>query len=90
LELPREQRSGPGSDFITGYTLGLIGGVRSWMTRSRQTNRDSHHQSDDDDDDSEQRGESGSGSGSGSDELEDEVDAQIGSMIAEGAKRSGD
>ncbi|ORY65093.1 uncharacterized protein BCR38DRAFT_408837 [Pseudomassariella vexata] len=23
------------NDFITGYTLGLIGGVRSWMTKSR-------------------------------------------------------
>ncbi len=60
------------------------------MTRSRHTNRDSrHHTSDEDDDDSDSKRD-GSGSGSGSDELEDEVDAQIGNMIAEGAKRSGD
>ncbi|KZF25591.1 hypothetical protein L228DRAFT_244457 [Xylona heveae TC161] len=25
----------PGADFATGYSLGLIGGVRSWMTRTR-------------------------------------------------------
>lgn len=28
------------NDFITGYTLGLIGGVRSWMTNRRGLNRE--------------------------------------------------
>ncbi|KAK4240203.1 hypothetical protein C8A03DRAFT_31678 [Achaetomium macrosporum] len=28
------------NDFITGYTLGLIGGVRSWMTKSRRASRE--------------------------------------------------
>ncbi|MCJ1470120.1 hypothetical protein MMC07_008765 [Pseudocyphellaria aurata] len=37
LDLPRSDSPGrgPSNDFATGYTLGLIGGVRSWMTRSR-------------------------------------------------------
>ena len=29
LEIP--QYTAPGSDFATGYSLGLIGGVRSWV-----------------------------------------------------------
>ena len=29
LEIP--QNTAPGSDFATGYSLGLIGGVRSWV-----------------------------------------------------------
>ena len=31
LEVPRGDSPGPGSDFATGYSLGLIGGVRSWV-----------------------------------------------------------
>jgi choline-phosphate cytidylyltransferase len=31
LEIPRNDSPGPGSDFATGYSLGLIGGVRSWV-----------------------------------------------------------
>jgi choline-phosphate cytidylyltransferase len=31
LEIPRGDSPGPGSDFATGYSLGLIGGVRSWV-----------------------------------------------------------
>lgn len=43
-------------DLMTGYTLGLIGGVRSWMTnRRRNLNRDSRPPSDDDDDESDAR-----------------------------------
>ncbi|MCJ1460898.1 hypothetical protein MMC28_011280 [Mycoblastus sanguinarius] len=45
LDIPRpESPSGNGrasSDFATGYSLGLIGGVRSWMTRSRVSLRGS-------------------------------------------------
>ncbi|KAK1750828.1 putative choline-phosphate cytidylyltransferase [Echria macrotheca] len=37
------------NDFITGYTLGLIGGVRSWMTKSRGANRDDSRPPSDDD-----------------------------------------
>ncbi len=32
LDLPRNDSPGPGSDFATGYSLGLIGGVRSWVS----------------------------------------------------------
>lgn len=31
LEIPRATSPGPISDFATGYSLGLIGGVRSWV-----------------------------------------------------------
>ncbi|KKY27657.1 putative cholinephosphate cytidylyltransferase [Phaeomoniella chlamydospora] len=45
LEVPRRPES-PGAarrneDFATGYSLGLIGGVRSWMMRGRRPLRDS-------------------------------------------------
>jgi len=32
LDLPRSDSPGLGSDFATGYSLGLIGGVRSWVS----------------------------------------------------------
>jgi len=32
LEISRADSPGPGSDFATGYSLGLIGGVRSWVS----------------------------------------------------------
>lgn len=34
LDLPRSDSpgGGMGSDFATGYSLGLIGGVRSWVS----------------------------------------------------------
>ncbi|KAK3170939.1 hypothetical protein OEA41_003023 [Lepraria neglecta] len=45
LDIPRPESPsgsrGASSDFATGYSLGLIGGVRSWMTRSRISLRDS-------------------------------------------------
>ncbi len=36
LDIPRPDSPGPGasSDFATGYSLGLIGGVRSWVSFS--------------------------------------------------------
>ncbi|KAK3906740.1 hypothetical protein C8A05DRAFT_11505 [Staphylotrichum tortipilum] len=45
------------NDFVTGYTLGLIGGVRSWMTKSRTTSRgeESRQASDDDSEESEDK-----------------------------------
>lgn len=35
LDVPRQESPGrgPSSDFATGYSLGLIGGVRSWVSR---------------------------------------------------------
>ncbi|KAI9673269.1 MAG: hypothetical protein M1829_004334 [Trizodia sp. TS-e1964] len=53
LEIPRPESPGP-SDFATGYSLGLIGGVRSWMMRSRTNVRHSgsQAQSSESDDDS--------------------------------------
>lgn len=52
------ERAPAPNDFITGYTLGLIGGVRSWMTKSRRNLRDSRPPSDDDSesDDKNERG----------------------------------
>ncbi|KAL8955607.1 MAG: hypothetical protein Q9193_006604 [Seirophora villosa] len=43
LDIPRPESPGGGAsqDFATGYSLGLIGGVRSWMMRSRTSLRDS-------------------------------------------------
>ncbi|KAI9822769.1 MAG: hypothetical protein M1832_003002 [Thelocarpon impressellum] len=45
LDLPRAESPG-NNDFAAGYSLGLIGGVRSWMTRSR-VSRDSQRGSPD-------------------------------------------
>lgn len=44
---PTSER-GP-NDFVSGYTLGLIGGVRSWMTKNRRTVPDSSRPPSDDD-----------------------------------------
>ena len=35
LDIPRQESPGrgPSSDFATGYSLGLIGGVRSWVSK---------------------------------------------------------
>jgi choline-phosphate cytidylyltransferase len=97
LEIPRGD-NGPGSDFATGYSLGLIGGVRSWMTKSRQTNRDSGRDGGSSEDDSDERSPPRGRSGKKSmdeeagDDLETEgaVDAQISAMMDETSKRSGD
>ncbi|KXJ95068.1 hypothetical protein Micbo1qcDRAFT_130593 [Microdochium bolleyi] len=52
----------PPTEFITGYTLGLIGGVRSWMTKSQRNLQDSRPASDDESDDSEEK-QAGGGRG---------------------------
>jgi len=36
LDITRADSPGPGSDFATGYSLGLIGGVRSWVCLLQQ------------------------------------------------------
>jgi len=91
LEVPRPDSPGPGSDFATGYSLGLIGGVRSWMTRSRQTNRDSIHESDSSEEDSDEKSPAHGRNGQGerSTEEERQVDAQITAMMDENSKASG-
>ncbi|KAI0179190.1 Nucleotidylyl transferase [Hypoxylon sp. FL1284] len=55
---PGERVPAP-NDFITGYTLGLIGGVRSWMTKSRRNLRDSRPPSDDDSESEDRNNERG-------------------------------
>lgn len=40
------------NDFVAGYAVGLIGGVRSWMTKSRSRDLDSRPASDDDSEES--------------------------------------
>lgn len=54
LDIPRAEspNSRPSQDFATGYSLGLIGGVRSWMMRSRTSLRDSQPGSSESGDDS--------------------------------------
>lgn len=45
---PTTPSGGPNSkEFVTGYALGLVGGVRSWMTKNRRTVRDNRPPSDD-------------------------------------------
>ena len=55
LDVPRADSpggsNGPSNDFATGYSLGLIGGVRSWVSL-RPTN-DQQNATNDDTDDSE-------------------------------------
>lgn len=100
LEIPRANSPGPISDFATGYSLGLIGGVRSWMTGSRRTNQDSQNGSDsseEDDDKSPVRGRTGKDglavpenqSGGLSASNERKVDAQITALLDENSKASG-
>ncbi|KAG4029506.1 hypothetical protein MFRU_015g00490 [Monilinia fructicola] len=97
LEIPRNDSPGPGSDFATGYSLGLIGGVRSWMTRSRQSNRDSLQGSESSEEESDEskspRGRSGEGNFKPEEKEnevdEKQVDAQIDAAMAENAKKSG-
>jgi choline-phosphate cytidylyltransferase len=43
-------------EFITGYAVGLVGGVRSWMTKNRRTVSDSRPVSDDDSEESDSNG----------------------------------
>ncbi|KAL8706406.1 MAG: hypothetical protein Q9201_000552 [Fulgogasparrea decipioides] len=54
LDVPRAEspNGGDSQDFATGYSLGLIGGVRSWMMRSRTSLRDSQPGSSESGDDS--------------------------------------
>ncbi|RDA95867.1 hypothetical protein CP533_5148 [Ophiocordyceps camponoti-saundersi (nom. inval.)] len=54
---PISSNAGPGNskDFVTGYALGLVGGVRSWMTKNRRTVVDSQHASEDESDEAEER-----------------------------------
>ncbi|ATZ48809.1 Bcpct1 [Botrytis cinerea B05.10] len=95
LEIPRNDSPGPGSDFATGYSLGLIGGVRSWMTRSRQTNRDSLQGSESSEEESDERlsprgrNEKENFKRDENEVDEEQVDAQIDAAMAENAKKSG-
>ncbi|OAR01691.1 hypothetical protein LLEC1_05077 [Akanthomyces lecanii] len=47
-------------EFVTGYALGLVGGVRSWMTKNRRTVRDARPPSDDDSEESDEQAAVGS------------------------------
>ncbi|KAI3318024.1 cytidylyltransferase [Xylariaceae sp. AK1471] len=51
---PGERAPAP-NDFMTGYTLGLIGGVRSWMTKNRRNVQDSRPASDDESEESDSK-----------------------------------
>lgn len=45
LDIPRGPSERGSTDFAAGYNLGLIGGVRAWMARSRRNLNDSRPQS---------------------------------------------
>jgi len=49
MDNSRSESPGLQNDFATGYSLGLIGGVRSWMTRTRSRRGDQPSSSDSDD-----------------------------------------
>jgi choline-phosphate cytidylyltransferase len=55
LKVPRPGTHSGSSDFAAGYSLGLIGGVRSWMARSRRNLNESQPDSTDSDDSAEDR-----------------------------------
>ncbi|KAF2745722.1 choline-phosphate cytidylyltransferase B [Sporormia fimetaria CBS 119925] len=54
LDIPRAQDRGS-SEFAAGYSLGLLGGVRSWMARSQRNLNDSRPQSPSDEESSDER-----------------------------------
>ncbi|KAI4641184.1 hypothetical protein J4E93_008063 [Alternaria ventricosa] len=58
LDIPRANNTRESSEFAAGYNLGLIGGVRSWMARSRRNLNDSRPQSPIDDSSDEQEARS--------------------------------
>jgi len=69
--------AGSSSDFAAGYSLGLIGGVRSWMSKSRRNLNDGRVDSDSNDDTPAtspvgRRGRTGQSSST-----QDQVDAQV-------------
>ncbi|PQE07582.1 choline-phosphate cytidylyltransferase protein [Rutstroemia sp. NJR-2017a BBW] len=76
LEIPRGDSSGPGSDFATGYSLGLIGGVRSWGSDSSE-------------EDSDERQSPRDRLNKENDRPEDEIDAQLKAAMAENSTKSG-
>ncbi|KAH8821027.1 cholinephosphate cytidylyltransferase-like protein [Xylogone sp. PMI_703] len=79
LELNRPDSPGPINDFATGYSLGLIGGVRSWMMRSRQNNREETRGSESSEEDLDERSppEDRNGKAPQVDDTGDEVSAQL-------------
>ncbi|KAH0294264.1 hypothetical protein M436DRAFT_46270 [Aureobasidium namibiae CBS 147.97] len=70
---------GSNSDFAAGYTMGLLGSVRSWMQRNRRTLSDSRPDSPDSGEDSSDllRSPADQGRGRPGKQVQDEVDAQV-------------
>ncbi|CAM1501056.1 Fc.00g102180.m01.CDS01 [Cosmosporella sp. VM-42] len=60
-------------EFITGYALGLVGGVRSWMTKSRRTAQDGSRPASDD----ESEGSDGNKSPSGTPKIEAPIPTKL-------------
>jgi len=86
LEIPRAENSGPGSDFATGYSLGLIGGVRSWMMRGRRINRDSIRGSESSEEEVDHCTPQPERAAQG-DDAEDEIEAQLAADSARHSKK---
>ncbi|KAK5987434.1 putative choline-phosphate cytidylyltransferase [Cladobotryum mycophilum] len=56
LRSPTTPGAGNQKEFVSGYALGLVGGVKSWMTKNRRTVTDSQPVSDDDSEESDGNG----------------------------------
>ncbi|THY52673.1 hypothetical protein D6C99_04066 [Aureobasidium pullulans] len=69
---------GSNSDFAAGYTMGLLGSVRSWMQRNRRTLSDSRPDSPDSgEESSDMKSPAESSRGRPGKHVQDEVDAQV-------------
>lgn len=85
LEPPKSPNLNSSSDFAAGYSLGLIGGVRSWMSKSRRNLNDVRNDSDSNDEanDAASPGEPRRGRSSYNDQHEQaQVDAQVEKELA--------
>lgn len=80
LDIPSGAR-GPSSDFAAGYSLGLIGGVRSWMSKSRRTLNEDRPESPDSNSDSDKSPKLEPDRGRSRRSVQEEVDAQVDSEM---------
>ncbi|KAF2201984.1 hypothetical protein GQ43DRAFT_370122 [Delitschia confertaspora ATCC 74209] len=83
LEVPRPGGGqGGSSDFAAGYSLGLIGGVRSWMARSRRNLNDSRPESPTSDGSSDEQSPKEPSRGRSSKQGRTDVDVEMGARTS--------
>lgn len=76
LDIPSRGQERGSSEFAAGYSLGLIGGVRSWMARSQRNLNDSRPQSPTSDEDSGEQSERSPRGRTGKQTASDNLDAR--------------